>query len=130
MTFFCTQCWKEIAQDVHICPNCGADQQALSRESYVEKLIRALSDPEPETPIRAAFILGKLRAVEAVPRLIHLAESCPDPYIAAACVQAIGEIGDASALKWLEGLLTTQHSVIIGRAVEDAIRLLKVTAHA
>ena len=55
MTVYCVRCWRDLPFGSRICPACGADVEAVSRErTYVEKLIAALDHPEPETPVRAA----------------------------------------------------------------------------
>ncbi len=124
MTFYCTACWNEIEGAATVCPRCGADQELLSREGYVEKLLRALRAREPETPVRAATVLGALRAVEALPVLWDIAETSNDPYIAAACVKAIGDIADSSALPRLEALVRSDRSFITRRAAQSAIAKL------
>jgi HEAT repeat protein len=106
MTYFCAQCWKEIERNTYICPWCGADQEQLGTEPFVQKLIRSLNHPEPETSIRAACILGKLKANEAIPALLDTLLQNTDGYILAAVVQALGEIGDRNVIGNIEQLLT------------------------
>ena len=53
------------------CHRCGAELDTGGAD-YVSKLISALDHPEPETPVRAAWILGELRerrTVEALERV-------------------------------------------------------------
>ena len=121
LTYYCTNCWKEIEKDRKVCPHCKSEQEQLGRETFVQKLIRALRHPEPETPIRAAYVLGRLHALDAVPELINVIHESPDPYIAAACVEALGGIGGGAALDELKHILKLEHSVIVRRAVEDAL---------
>lgn len=98
MTFFCTQCWKEVSADARICPHCGDDMVARQAQAdFVDKLIAALWHPEPTTPIRAAWILGQRRERRAVPALIKLAGCASDPFIIAAAVAALRQIGDKRA---------------------------------
>jgi HEAT repeat protein len=79
------------------CPGCGADIPAvLDQRSYVDKLIAALSHPEPSTPIRAAWILGKLRTKAAVVPLLELLRGKSDLYTKAAAIEALGQIGEPS----------------------------------
>ncbi|MFZ0456488.1 MAG: HEAT repeat domain-containing protein [Ignavibacteriaceae bacterium] len=89
MTYYCISCWKEIKAEVKICPNCGLHQDQLEKENFVKKLIRALNHPESETPVRAANILSKLNAVEAVPALLKRLTNENDPFIIEAVVDAI-----------------------------------------
>jgi len=86
-------CWKAIKNGEMVCPHCHADQEKLTQETYVRRLMRALHHIEPETPIRAAFVPGELKPQIAVPELIRLLHRSADPCIAAACAQALGTIG-------------------------------------
>jgi HEAT repeat protein len=126
MTWYCIECWSEIDKDASSCPKCGARQDILKQESLVNKLVRALRHPEPETPVRAAFILGKLKAISAVPALARLSRSASDPYIAAACVRALGEIGGREAYEAVRKLLEGEVSVIVRDAAREV--LLMITA--
>jgi HEAT repeat protein len=121
MVHYCPSCWAEIP-DVSKCPSCGADIEALEHENYEAKLIRALRHPEPSTPIRAATILGELRAKAAVGPLIELVSSTRDPFIQEAGVTALGRIGDPRALdqlrRWsVEGALRVR--LAAARALES-----------
>ncbi len=102
MTFFCPVCWQEVGARQHYCPSCGADIERYSQEvHYVEKLISALRHPEPQTVRRAAWILGRLKAREAVPALLRAGERARDPYVMESLVEALGEIGDERARPFL-----------------------------
>lgn len=124
MTYFCTNCWKEIDKAAPVCPACGSSQEQLAQESFVQKLIRALHHPEPETPIRAAYVLGELEAGEAVAALASLLHLQSDPYIASACAEALGKIGGAEAHAALEAAANKQQSIIVKRAVQEALQRL------
>jgi HEAT repeat protein len=99
MTYYCTNCWKEIKPDEKICPYCNADQAELEKETFIKKLIKALNHPEPETQIRAANILSELKAEESIPFLLRRLEKeisspqnnlgRPDPFIIESLVRAI-----------------------------------------
>lgn len=104
MTYFCSNCWHEINKEDSTCPHCGIDQSVLGQEPFVKKLIRALNHPEPSTPIRAAEILGELKANEAVPFLINLIGRQDDPFIIKAALNSIKKIGDVSSLSKAEAL--------------------------
>ncbi len=96
MTFFCTNCWKEIDRSTDVCPHCGKKQSELGQEPFVKKLIRALKHPEPSTPVRAAEILGELKAEEALPYLIELTKHSKDPFIVKAAISSIKKIKDTN----------------------------------
>lgn len=123
MTYYCSNCWHEIEKDRGVCLHCQADQGALELESFVRKLIRALHHPEPETPIRAAAILGDLQATEAIRPLEHALFTNPDPYIAAACAQALGKIGGTAAMRALFRAKRKNLSIIVKRAVYEALEI-------
>jgi HEAT repeat protein len=123
MVYFCPACWKVVSQGA-VCPACGADLRGFEKETYEEKLIRALSHPEATVPVRAATILGELRSKEAVEPLIRLAISNPDPYIREAAVIALGEIGDERAVPHVQNL-TLEGWLRVRRAAHRALQTLK-----
>ncbi len=92
MTYYCSNCWNEITKGTEVCPHCGINQSILEQESFIKKLIRALRHPEPSTPVRAAEILGELKAREALPHLIELTKTSNDPFLVKAAVSSIKEI--------------------------------------
>jgi HEAT repeat protein len=106
MRFYCPRCWRDFAKDLPRCPYCGLDiQEFWESQDYVEKLIIALQHPEPETPIRAAWLLGQLKDLRAVQPLIDLVKKTKDVYIARAAVRALGEIGTPEACEFLATLV-------------------------
>jgi HEAT repeat protein len=76
----------------------------VSSKEYVDLLILALTHPENTTPIRAAWILGKLGEPRAVPPLIALLTKAKDIYASVAAVRALGQICTAEAIAFLESL--------------------------
>lgn len=73
--------------------------------------------------MRAAYILGQLRAEDAIPDLAFVARTCSDPYIAAACAKALGEIGTPEAEAELEKLAQLeQQPLIVREAIRKALR--------
>jgi HEAT repeat protein len=121
MTYYCIQCWAEIEKNEMACPHCGADQDGLGRESYVEKLIRALHHPVPETSIRAAHILGSVKSTAAVPALSKLAASNVDPFVRAAAIEALGNIGDATVIPALQARLNAHPTLVEHQELERAL---------
>ena len=85
----------------------------------MEKLIIALEHPEKETPIRAAWLLGRLKDARAILPLIELVKKTDDVYIARAAVQALGEIDTPEARQFLATL--TQHRA---KMVRDEVQLI------
>lgn len=121
MVFFCSNCWHEIDEHTSVCPHCGVEQQSLAHEDYIEKLIRALHHPEPSTPVRAAFLLGELRATPAIDALMKLAVESKDPYIQAAALEAIGKMQQRSLSDFLLRFTGKEQGVIVRNAANKAI---------
>jgi len=123
VTYYCPSCWGEVGS-ASTCPACGAELRSFSKESYAEKLIRALHHPEPTVPVRAATILGELGSKAAVEPLIELAVSSADSYIQEAAVVALGHIGDSKALSCL-ARLSRIGSLRVRIAAERAVGILE-----
>jgi HEAT repeat protein len=73
-------------------------------KDYLEKLILALRHPEPTTPIRAAWLLGKIRDPRAVVGLIEIVEETNDLYLAREADKALGAIDTPQARHFLRTL--------------------------
>lgn len=115
--YFCLNCWNEIDKDVTICPYCGADQKKLDKIEFNEKLIRAIYHPEPETPIRVANILAKLKLKSAIPDLFNRLVNEKDPYIIEAIVEALIEI-DIDNKERIKNILSKQIPVTVKKILE------------
>ena len=124
MTYFCPKCWKEISPGREICPHCGARLAEEDAKPFVEKLRSALHHPEPQTAVRAAWILGERQEAAAVVDLIHVLETSRDGFLAEAAAEALGKIGAASALAPLERAMVAG-PVRVRRASRSAIELIR-----
>jgi HEAT repeat protein len=102
VTFFCPACWSEIEPSDSHCPKCGADVRALDGQSFSEKLCAALRHPEPQTAVRAAWILGERREQSALEDLIHTLQTTKDGFLAEAAADALGKIGGVEVIPSLE----------------------------
>jgi hypothetical protein len=102
VSFFCPCCWKKIAEKDVACPWCGGDIHAADAKSFPEKLRAALRHSEPQTRVRAAWILGELREESAVHELMVVVEEADDSFVAEAAVEALGKIGAMDAIAVLE----------------------------
>src|SRR6266511_5046913 len=123
-TFYCPLCWEEFTKDMAECPCCGASlHEDVDQDEYVVKLIRALRHPEATTVVRAATILALLRARSAVQPLLALLASGSDPYILESAVEALGDIGDCTAIEGLSDASAHSYVRLRGKAAEDVGKL-------
>lgn len=106
------------------CPHCGANQEQLGQESFVRKLIRALHHPEPETPVRAAYVLGELKAKEAVPELKQVIGNSKDPFLRAAAIRALGKIGGVTFSELTAALSNSEPSVFEQAALKEVLVMM------
>jgi hypothetical protein len=97
VTWFCPSCFAELPKDAGKCPRCGADLAASGRD-FEAALVSALRHPLHDRRLMAARILGRRRAVAAVPALISIAADPGDPYLAAEATRALVAIGTADGL--------------------------------
>jgi len=118
ITFYCPVCWKEFHEDLGRCPQCGADiYEFWNSRDFVEKLILALEHPEPTTPIRTAWLLGRIKDPRAVNALKRLAKKSRDVYIARAALEALGQMDEPDIRAFIRTFLT-HPSVVIRKEVE------------
>jgi HEAT repeat protein len=108
MVIYCTRCWKDNPAGSQVCQRCGAKLEADNR-SFIAKLLQALSHPEPMTVERAAWILGELKASEAVVPLIHLLLTSQDMGALEKAVEALGKIGDERAVDFLSKQIASSY---------------------
>lgn len=98
MKLYCPKCREVNDWGRTVCTSCGASLRGPEGETYVDKLIWALYHPEAANALRAATILGELKAAEAVEGLQGvLGKADADPYVKSAAVRALGDIGDERA---------------------------------
>jgi HEAT repeat protein len=128
VTYRCPTCWGEVSPRDRTCPYCGCDiDQQCEQSRYLDKLIRALRHPEPETPIRAAWILGKIGDREATSALIDAAEHSSDLFIRKAAIDALGELGDGRSVPAVRALCRDT-SVLLREAATRALSALETGA--
>lgn len=124
ITYYCPSCWSTVAADTQVCPVCGASIQDRQAD-IVEKYIAALRHPEPMTRLRAAWMLGRMRAERAVPALIQVVRmrQANDPYVVSAATKSLGLIGSRDAVPCLIELLQDASASFMARA--EAVEALK-----
>ena len=115
VTFYCPGCWHDFDEDLVRCPDCGlVIHESWDTKDYFEKLIVALRHPEPTTPVRAAWLLGKIKDPRAVVALIDIVKGTKDFYLAREAVKALGAIDTIQARYFLRTL--ADHPVRMIRA--------------
>jgi len=107
--------------------------------TYVQKLIDALSNREPLTRVRAAWLLGKLRAAKALDPLASAIDAqSDDPEFIAAAAEALGRIGDPTAVpvliqlartSLLKARVTAVESLVEWRDRDDVRQCLEAALH-
>jgi ParB family chromosome partitioning protein len=124
VTYRCPLCAAPVSACEWDCRRCGRDTyREYKPAAHLDKLIRALRHPEPTTPIRAAWILGRIGTVEALPALISVAEHGPDLFIREAAIEALGHLGDLRAGPVLRAL-RRERSLLIRKAAIRALATL------
>ncbi|PWH15451.1 MAG: hypothetical protein DDG58_11470 [Ardenticatenia bacterium] len=124
ITYYCPSCWSTVVANAETCPTCGARIQDGPAD-IVEKYIAALRHPEPMTRLRAAWMLGRMRAERAVPALVQLVTTrhANDPYVISAAAKSLGLIGSRDAVPCLIELLRDPSASFMARA--EAAEALK-----
>lgn len=109
VTSYCPHCWAEAPAEAQLCPACGAATQD-AQVDIVDKYIAALTHPQAETRLRAAWMLGRMREARAVLALqeIIAARGNGDPYLLSAAAESLGLVGDRQAVPILVTLLCDQ----------------------
>jgi HEAT repeat protein len=120
MIFFCPNCWKEIAEDRLVCSQCGARISSWDEKAFTAKLVQALSHPEPETQMRAVYLLGETKAVSAFGALVQLYRNTTDLFLQAEVIKAADKIGGDSAFSLLIEALG-HRSYIVRREAATAL---------
>ena len=87
-------------------------------KGFTDKLLQALSHPEPETAIRAVYLLGEKRTTEAVDTLVRLFRRTKNPFLQSEVVEAIGKIGGDSVFSLLMEALHHPSFIVRGEAAK------------
>ena len=126
LTFYCTHCWAVVEPKARTCPSCG-NVLSDDRSDLTDKYIAALRHPQPETRLRAAWMLGRMRAKRAISALVALviARGDHDPYVLSAALRSLGQIGDQQAVPVLADLLNDSTAPFMAR-VEAAHALATI----
>lgn len=107
-----------VPAEAHNCPVCGTVIEN-STADIIDKYIAALRHPQPETRLRAAWILGRMPATRAVPALLAIVaargRADHDPHLLSVVVKSLGQIGDQQAVPELAALLADPNASFMAR---------------
>jgi len=122
LTYYCPQCWSEVAGEEHICPHCGYPLDEFHQQAFEDKLLAALHHTLPERRIMAAQILGNLKSERALPEFIRIIEGNEEDYFfLRAVLLAVVKIPHPDRIKILQR--ASQHP---SRLVSDLAKELLV----
>lgn len=93
MTFFCPNCWKKMAEEQLVCSQCRASISNWETKTFAAKLLQALSHPEPQTQMRAVYLLGETKNASALDALAQLFRTSRDPFLQAEVIKGVNKIG-------------------------------------
>lgn len=99
------------------CGYCGFDIRACADSGFDRQVIRALSDPEPETAVRAAFLLGIRHPPDAIDLLIPAYHSSRDLFVRRQALASIDMIGGDAAAALLQEAARDDHIVLRAEAL-------------
>ncbi|HDP79448.1 MAG TPA: hypothetical protein ENN21_01250 [Spirochaetes bacterium] len=118
MRYYCPGCHADFSEDHERCPRCGINIASFfESRDYIDKLIAALRHPEPSTPLRAAWLLGKIGDPRAEKPLMECALETDDLYFLRAALLALGDIATEKAIAFVAGY-RDHDSVIVRDAAE------------
>lgn len=122
MSFYCPNCWAEVAEEAEVCPACGRSL-AVKDEDYVDKLIAALRHFEPTRAALAVQILSEMLAEpRAIGPLIDLVGTADDAYVLHSAVRALGRFADARAVPVLvQRVLSSKTPLVVRVAAVEAL---------
>lgn len=96
--------------------------ERLGRDDLIDAILPHVNEDQPAEARGAIRSLGQLRSAAAVDALMSILERIEDPKLAGACCQALGEIGDASAVEVLGRVLADRKFGPFGRRWGEDVR--------
>lgn len=122
VTYLCPNCGTTRLPREVVCAQCGFDIRAFENASFDQKLLVALFHPEPETAVRAAFLLGLRRPPEAAAALERRYHDTGDPFLQREIVAALDRIGGPEAARVLEDAQRHYSMIVRAEALRRLIR--------
>ena len=118
MIFFCPNCWKEIPGAEGVCPHCDHKISSWDEKAFTDKLLQALSHPEPETQGRAVYLLGEKKTTKALDALARLFRRSKNPFLQSEVIEAMGKIGGDAVFFLLTEALHHPSFIVRGEAAK------------
>jgi len=122
MHFFCPSCWNEVNEKEIVCPFCKVRLNELDNEPFVNKLLRALHHPEPQTVVRVIQILGEKHIPETIPWLTDMLIKSDNPFFQEALIIAICKFNDPKNYEFIKQFKGEEYSVIVRNAAENCLK--------
>lgn len=121
MTTLCPACWREVSHADRRCSHCGADIVQLHERDFRDKLLGALSHPNPDIVIRVVVTLATRRDPAAVQSIeAAMARFTNEPHVLAGLLNALTYVGDDHARRIANQALA-HRSFIVRRAAAQAL---------
>jgi HEAT repeat protein len=122
VTYLCPNCGTTRLPREVVCAQCGFDIRAFEDASFDQKLLIALFHPEPETAVRAAFLLGLRQPPEAAAALERRYHDTGDPFLQREIVAALDRIGGPEAARVLDEAQRHYSMIVRAEALRRLIR--------
>jgi HEAT repeat protein len=121
---FCSNCHAENLLDAAVCERCGTPLSETGSNSFDQKLILALQQPNPEMRDMAAILLAQRGNRYAIPVLLSRLREETDIGTLNAIIQALAQLGDCEAVSSLTKCLAQPHALEVALAIVDALASL------
>lgn len=101
-----------------VCPHCRHNIFSWDVKTFKDKLLQALSHPEPMTQMRAVYLLGEKKSKSALEPLTRLFRQTKNPFLQSEIIDALGKIGGSEAVSPLIEALYHSSFIVRGEAAK------------
>jgi len=106
MLAYCPNCWGETTGTPTICRKCGTGVDVYSHE-YEHQLVALLDKSDAAKRAQICLVLGQREKRSAIPHLLVLIATDPEPLVRVAALRALSEIGDVSVVPAITKIAAT-----------------------
>lgn len=123
MLAYCPNCWHEIRGTPTICRKCGTGVDVYSHE-YEHQLVALLDKSDAAKRAQICLVLGEREKRSALPHLLVLLATDPEPLVRVAALRALNEIGDTSVVPVITQIAVTDSPQVrsIAKQVLDSLK--------